>query len=303
MNRLTPPESRSPAAENAQKTAQGITQGVAQQIALQIALQIAWGADEYLLDSPLNRRQPARVTVERAPVERAPVESRAEPPAAAPRPRPAAAALPAGPAQAAELAAACATLEALRAAMDSFTGCALRDTATRLVFADGPDDARIMFIGEAPGAEEDRIGRPFVGAAGQLLDKMLASIGLDRETVRIVNVVPWRPPGNRAPTETEIALCLPFLHRHIALLKPSCAVLLGGVPAKALLPSPLGQSGITRLRGHWRQLQVPGADLPVACLPTYHPAYLLRTPGAKKAAWHDLLSLRQRLETGESTLN
>jgi DNA polymerase len=198
--------------------------------------------------------------------------------------------------EALRLSAACETLAALRDALASFTGCALRDTATQLVFADGAEDARVIFIGEAPGAEEDRTGRPFVGAAGQLLDKMLSSIGLGRETVRIINVVPWRPPGNRQPTENEIAACLPFLHRHIALIRPACLVLLGGVSAKALLPPEIRGAGITRLRGRWHSLRLPDLEGEMPALTTYHPAYLLRVPAAKREAWHDLLSLRNWLE-------
>jgi DNA polymerase len=208
--------------------------------------------------------------------------------------------LPAGPAEAAEQAAACQTLEALQAALANFTGCALRDTATQLVFADGADDARLVIIGEAPGAEEDRAGRPFVGPAGQLLDKMLASIGLDRSKVRIINTVPWRPPGNRTPSEAEIALCLPFLHRQIALIRPQGLLTLGAVAAKALLPE-AGSAGIRRLRGIWHQALITGLASPLPCLPSYHPAYLLRTPMAKSESWQDFLQLRDWLETGNLT--
>lgn len=253
-------------------------------LARQIALQIDWGADEYLLDAPQDRRAAK------------PAPEPAAPAPAAPRARPApVAALPAGPQDAARIAGACETLPALEAALAAFTGCALRDTATRLVFADGSDQAKIMFIGEAPGAEEDRVGRPFVGAAGQLLDRMLASIGLDRSKVRIVNVVPWRPPGNRAPTDSEVAVCLPFLHRHIALMQPDCLVLLGATSAKAVLPA-TRNIGIRRLRGAWQRLELPGFQRELPCLPTYHPAYLLRTPSAKREAWHDLLALKARME-------
>ncbi len=241
-----------------------------------LRLQLEWGADEALLDAPQDRRA-------RAPAPPAPPPS---------RPRPAAA-LPAGPAEAARIAAACNTLAELETALRNFTGCALRDTATQLVFADGAADARLMLIGEAPGAEEDRGGRPFIGAAGQLLDRMMGSIGLDRTMLRIVNVVPWRPPGNRTPTDAEVALCLPFLHRHIALLRPQVLFLLGAVAAKAMLPE-AGQ-GIRRLRGTWREVEIPGLDAPLPCLPSYHPAYLLRMPSAKAESWRDLLALREHL--------
>ena len=247
-----------------------------------LRLQWEWGADEALLDAPQIRAH-------------APSPAAAPPPLAQRRPpRAAAAPLLAGPEEAARLAAGCDNLEALEAAMRGFAGCALRDTATQLVFADGAPDARLILVGEAPGAEEDRIGRPFVGPAGQLLDKMLGSIGLDRTQVRIINAVPWRPPGNRTPTESEIALCLPFLHRQIALVGPSLLFSLGAVAAKALLGAQ-AQGGITRLRGKWQQVSIEGLPAPLRLLPSYHPAYLLRTPIAKRAAWHDLLSLRDQL--------
>jgi uracil-DNA glycosylase family 4 len=248
-----------------------------------LRLQIDWGADEALLDQPQDRRQVKMIAAHPAP--------------ALVAPRRAAALVPAGPAEAQALAARCDTLAALRLALSSFNGCALAATATQLVFADGPETAKLMIIGEAPGAEEDRAGRPFVGAAGQLLDRMLASIGLDRATVRIVNIVPWRPPGNRNPTESEIAVCLPFLHRHIALLRPDCLLLLGAVAARALLDEPERSAGIRRQRGTWRQIQTPGLETPIPALPTYHPAYLLRTPSAKREAWADLLALRSWRET------
>ncbi len=248
-----------------------------------LRLQLEWGADEALLDAAQDRRAPLASTP-------------AAPPTALRSLSPALPALPAGPAEAARLAAAADSLDALRATMDGFTGCALRDTATQLVFADGADDARLMLIGEAPGGEEDRGGRPFIGPAGQLLDKMLASIGLDRGKVRIVNIVPWRPPGNRNPTDSEVAVCLPFLHRHIALIRPDILVLLGAVAAKAMLPPPQRSLGIRRVRGAWETLEIPGLETPLPCLPMFHPAYLLRTPAAKKEAWTDLLALRFRLQ-------
>ena len=217
-----------------------------------LRLQWEWGADEALLDPPQDRRHAAPAAA--LPPSAAPKPL--SPPAAAARPR--APALPPAPGDAAKLAASCHDLEALRAAMAGFTGCALRDTATQLVFADGAPDARLMVIGEAPGGEEDRVGKPFVGPAGQLLDRMLGSIGLDRRTARIANVVPWRPPGNRTPTDSEIAVCLPFLHRQIALVRPRGLLLLGAVAAKALLASPERDQGIGRLRGTWRQVSIDG---------------------------------------------
>ncbi len=181
----------------------------------------------------------------------------------------------------------------MAALVDGFDGCALKRTATNTVFADGNPAAPVMIVGEAPGAEEDRTGRPFVGRAGQLLDRMLAAIGLDRQSVLITNVVYWRPPGNRTPTSAEIAACLPFVLRHIALTRPQILVLAGATAAGALLPP--GQ-GITRLRGRWFDLAVPGLDRPVPTLPMFHPSFLLRAPERKREAWRDLLALRARLD-------
>src|SRR5438270_2313326 len=191
------------------------------------------------------------------------------------------------------LAASADSVEALAAVVAGFDGCPLKRTATNTVFTDGNPTAPVMIIGEAPGADEDRIGRPFVGRAGQLLDRMLAAIGLDRNGVLITNVVYWRPPGNRTPTTAEIASCLPFAFRLIALVHPKILVLSGGTAAGALLPQ--GQ-GITRSRGRWFDLAVPGLDQPVPTLPMFHPSFLLRTPERKREAWRDLLSLRARLD-------
>jgi len=191
------------------------------------------------------------------------------------------------------VAAGAATIEALGALVAAFDGCPLKRTATTTVFMDGNPAAPVMIIGEAPGADEDRIGRPFVGRSGQLLDRMLAAIGLDRTTVQITNVIYWRPPGNRKPTSAEIAACLPFVLRHIALARPLVLVLSGGTAANALLPL---SEGITRLRGRWFDLAVPGLDAPVPTLPMFHPSFLLRAPERKREAWRDLLALRARLD-------
>ena len=185
------------------------------------------------------------------------------------------------------------SVEALAALVAGFDGCPLKRTATNTVFTDGNPAAPVMIIGEAPGADEDRIGRPFVGRAGQLLDRMLAAIGLDRGGVLITNVIYWRPPGNRTPTAAEIASCLPFVFRLIALVHPKVLVLSGGTAAGALLAQ---SQGITRLRGRWFDLAVPGLDRPVPTLPMFHPSFLLRTPERKREAWRDLLSLRARLD-------
>lgn len=189
------------------------------------------------------------------------------------------------------------TVEALRAEVAAFDGCPLKQTAMNLVFSDGNPAARIMLIGEAPGEDEDRQGKPFVGVSGQLLDRMLECIGLSRaENVYITNVLFWRPPGNRSPTDAELAACLPFVERHIALIKPELIVLLGGVAAKTLLRT---KDGITRLRGKWVDYIPPpgfGSTHAIPCLPFYHPAYLLRQPSAKRQAWGDLLGLKDRIE-------
>ena len=192
------------------------------------------------------------------------------------------------------LAAGAETIEALAALVHDFDDCPLKRTATNTVFVDGNTAARLMIIGEAPGADEDRIGKPFVGRAGQLLDRMLAAIGLDRTHVQITNVIYWRPPGNRKPTSAEIATCLPFVLRHIALARPKVLVLAGGTAASTLLPV---TEGITRLRGRWFDLAVPGLDAPVPTLPMFHPAFLLRSPERKRDAWRDLLALKARYQS------
>lgn len=197
-------------------------------------------------------------------------------------------------ATASQLAAACKSLHELKEAMEQFDGCMLKKSCQRTVFADGNPEAKVMFIGEAPGADEDRLGLPFVGASGKLLDKMLASIGLDRSSAYISNVVPWRPPGNRKPEPTEIELCLPFIQRHIELVDPAILVFLGGAPASALLAR---QEGISRLRGRWWDYHSHGLARPLAALATFHPAYLLRTPAHKREAWHDFLAVSKRLQT------
>lgn len=190
---------------------------------------------------------------------------------------------------------ACQTLEELRAFMEAFQDCALKDFAQRTVFSDGNPAAPLMLIGEAPGADEDRLGKPFVGLSGQLLDKILAAIDLDRTKVYISNIVPWRPPGNRQPTPAEVAQCLPFIEKHIALIQPKVLVFLGGVAAKALLGS---TEGITRLRGVWVDYQNPQLTHPIPAMPTFHPAYLLRSPGQKRQAWEDFLKIQARLAEG-----
>ncbi|NAZ37994.1 uracil-DNA glycosylase [Rubellimicrobium sp. CFH 75288] len=259
---------------------------------------LAWlielGADEAIGDVPVDRT----ALPERAPWAGALAVAATAPPAspalAPPAPAPAAPVVvpPAGAEgeAAARLAEGAGDLAALAAAMEAFD-CPLRAGARRFVFADGTPGAPLMVVGEAPGREEDIEGRPFVGAAGRLLDRMLGAIGRDRaeaapeRAVYIANVLPWRPPGNRTPTPEEVARWRPFLLRHIALAAPRVMLVLGNTPAQALL----GQGGITRLRGRWTEVEGRPA------LPSFHPSYLLRRPEAKREAWADLLEVRARL--------
>ena len=189
------------------------------------------------------------------------------------------------------LAASANSIAELRAALEGFTGCNLRHSAKTMVFADGNPDADVMFIGEAPGREEDLQGTPFVGRAGQLLDRMLAAIGLSRDTAYITNIIPWRPPGNRTPAAHEIELCRPFVERHIMLAAPKVVVMLGNIASKSLLDT---DKGILSLRGTWMECKVGETATPA--MPTLHPAYLLRNPAQKRLAWADFLALQDRLE-------
>ncbi len=262
--------------------------------------QVEIGADEAIAPAPVDRlaRAEAPRPVQPAALPVAPADPPAapfSPPASTAAPRSVAATLPVAPAarRAAEIAAAATTREALRAALAAFDGCALAATATNLVFADGNPDSGLMLVGEGPGAEEDRAGLPFVGPSGKLLDRMLASIGLDRTRFLITNLIPWRPPGNRNPTDAEVAICLPFLMRHIALVRPRRLVLLGAAATQAVTGS---KSGIRSVRGSWQNVAILGLENPVPALPMLHPAYLLRSPGAKREAWADLISLRRALD-------
>lgn len=242
--------------------------------------QIELGATEATGDEPVDRyNAPERM--------QAPLSARA-----VPRPEGETAADPVAEARA--RAAEAETLEDLRGALAAYDHCELKRGARTLVFADGRPGARLMVIGEAPGREEDREGRPFVGRAGQLLDKMFAAIGMARDAagadaaIYITNVLPWRPPENRDPTPEEIAMMLPFVERHVALADPDVLVLMGNHACQAFL----GRRGITRLRGTW----VEALGRPA--LPMFHPAYLLRTPSAKRQTWADLLDLQARLRGG-----
>ena len=254
--------------------------------------QIEMGADEAIGDVAIDRLTPPpapapRPVEQSAPVRPVPTRTTAAVP---PRALTESAAEPVQSARA--LAVQAETIEQLAAIIAGFDACPLKRTATNTVFADGNPTAPVMIIGEAPGADEDRIGKPFVGRAGQLLDRMLAAIGLDRTGVQITNVIYWRPPGNRKPTAQEIASCLPFVFRHIALSRPKVLVLAGGTSATSLLDT---TEGITRLRGRWFDLAIPGLEAPLPALPMFHPAYLLRTPERKREAWRDLLALKAKL--------
>jgi len=241
-----------------------------------------------------------------------PVDRLAEPdlaPAPAPRempPAPAARPMPSAPmlsglaeappapdaaiASARELARTAPSLEVLRDLLDKFDGCALKATASRLVFADGNPQARVMFVGEAPGRDEDIEGLPFVGRSGKLLDRMIAAIGLDRTKVYIANVIPWRPPGNRTPTPQETQICLPFIQRQIELVDPDVLVTLGNPSTQTLLGT---REGIMRTRGKWFDYDTGTRS--IRALPTFHPAYLLRSPSYKRMSWQDLRAIAKVL--------
>ena len=183
-------------------------------------------------------------------------------------------------------------LENLKKRILEISDCELKKNAKQIVFNDGDHRSQIMIIGEAPGASEDEEGLPFVGRAGQLLDKMLLSIGLDRSSVYISNIIPWRPPGNRQPTPKEIDLCLPFIKRHIQLINPLVLVLVGGTAAKSLLDK---KEGIMRLRGRWFEYAADESDTIIPALPIFHPAFLLRSPVQKSNTWKDLIQIKRKL--------
>ncbi|HIP22756.1 MAG TPA: uracil-DNA glycosylase [Rhodobacteraceae bacterium] len=241
---------------------------------------IELGADEAISETPINRYE--LVAPEPKPK-----------PAAKPQPIAHVAAEPAI-FDSTPLAQACDSLESLRAAVEAFEHCQLKQGARNTVFCDGNPAARVMIIGEAPGREEDREGKPFIGRAGQLLDKMFAAIGLSRHgdtpesALYIINVLPWRPPQNRDPKPEEINLMKPFLLRHIELAQPDFIVTMGNPSTKTLRDT---AEGITKMRGQWGEVQG------IPSLPLFHPAYLLRSPEKKRQAWADLLSLKARLET------
>jgi uracil-DNA glycosylase family 4 len=252
-----------------------------------LAWYVAIGADEAIEPEPRDRLVQPPPKPPPPPVAAPAIRMN---PVAAPAAEPAGAA---GVAQARAAAEAATTLAELEAAVRAFTGCGLKATAARTVFADGNPAADLMIIGEGPGGEEDRLGLPFVGASGKLLDRMLAAIGRDRSAAYISNVVFWRPPGNRKPSPVELAQCLPFVQRHIALAAPRLLLLAGDTAAKTLLQR---SEGITRLRGRWCDYcPAPGAPT-IPTLPSYHPSYLLRSPAQKRDSWRDFLAIQVKLE-------
>lgn len=257
-----------------------------------LAFYLEAGVDCALAEEPIDRL---------AELDAPPPAPRAAPPVEAPRPVAAPAVMRGEAAPAPDIAIASAreaartapTLEALRELMQNFEGCALKHTATRLVFADGNPQARIMFVGEAPGRDEDIEGLPFVGRSGKLLDLMIGAIGLNRTTAYIANVIPWRPPGNRTPTPQETQICLPFIQRQIELVNPDVLVTLGNPSTQTLLST---REGIMRTRGRWFDYETGGRT--IRALPTFHPAYLLRSPSYKRLAWQDLRAIAKVLALG-----
>ena len=252
-----------------------------------LAFYLEAGVDCALTDEPVNRlSEPAPAAPAVAPAQAArPVNAVLPAVRGEPAPSPDAAI-----ASAREAARTAPTLAALRALLENFDGCALKNTATQLVFADGNPQARIMFVGEAPGRDEDIEGLPFVGRSGKLLDRMIGAIGLDRSTAYIANVIPWRPPGNRTPTPQETQICLPFIQRQIELVDPDVLVTLGNPSTQTLLGT---REGIMRTRGKWMDYNT--GTRTIRALATFHPAYLLRSPSYKRMAWQDLRAIAKAL--------
>jgi DNA polymerase len=241
------------------------------------------GIDAALLETPTDRIAEGQ----------RPLAPRAAQPTPLPAPATSAPARPLALGAAREAAAACADLDALAAAIEAFEGCPIRfeGAASRSVFCRGPADAPVVVIGEAPGAEEDRAGQPFVGKAGRMLDRMLEAIGL-ADQVFITNTVFWRPPGNRTPTPEEQRVCKPFVEQAIRLVRPRMLLLVGAPATRCMLDQ---TEGINRLHGRWFEWRTTEADLEVPALPTFHPAFLMRTPSAKSMAWNDLKTFAERL--------
>jgi DNA polymerase len=259
-----------------------------------LAFYLEAGVDCALTDEPVNRlADPAAAPALMTPglSEPAPPSPLRPAPSAVPPPRGEATPAPeAAIASAREAARTAPSLEVLRELLEKFDGCALKHTATRLVFADGNPQARIMFVGEAPGRDEDIEGLPFVGRSGKLLDRMIAAIGLDRSKAYIANVIPWRPPGNRTPTPQETQICLPFIQRQIELVNPDVLVTLGNPSTQTLLQT---REGIMRTRGKWFDYDTGSRT--IRAIATFHPAYLLRSPSYKRMSWQDLRSIATAL--------
>jgi len=265
-----------------------------------LAFYLEAGVDCALTDAPVNRlAEPDSVTMASTA---APVLEVAPPVREIPPAMPAVSRSEIAPAPEAAIASArdaartAPSLEALRALLENFEGCALKHTATRLVFADGNPLARIMFVGEAPGRDEDIEGLPFVGRSGKLLDRMIAAIGLDRSKAYIANVIPWRPPGNRTPTPQETQICLPFIQRQIELVNPEVLVTLGNPSTQTLLST---REGIMKTRGKW--LDYDTGTRTIRAMATFHPAYLLRSPSYKRMSWQDLRAIAKALEQVQSS--
>jgi uracil-DNA glycosylase len=258
-----------------------------------LAFYLEAGVDCALTEEPVNRLAEPDIVPAAVPRETAPPRTVWEIPAAMPPvPRSETAVAPeAAIISAREAARTAPTLDALRALLENFDGCALKHTATRLVFADGNPQARIMFVGEAPGRDEDIEGLPFVGRSGKLLDRMIAAIGLDRSRAYIANVIPWRPPGNRTPTPQETQICLPFIQRQIELVNPDVLVTLGNPSTQTLLQT---REGIMRTRGKWFDYDT--GTRTIRAIATFHPAYLLRSPSYKRMSWQDLRAIAKALE-------
>jgi uracil-DNA glycosylase family 4 len=253
------------------------------------------GVDATIGEAPIDRLSLTQISTPVADLEPAPESAPDTQPRAAPvvaRSSPDGVAPPEAAVMAArESARRAASLEELRAMLTGFEGCALRTTAKQLVFADGNPQARVMFVGEAPGREEDLEGLPFVGRSGKLLDRMMTAIGLNRTTAYIANIIPWRPPGNRTPTPQESQICLPFTLRQIELANPDILVCLGGPSAQTLLGV---REGIKRTRGKWFAFHTGTRE--VRAIATFHPAYLLRSPLEKRFAWRDFLAVKKALD-------
>ncbi len=255
-----------------------------------LAFYLEAGVDCALSETPVNRLS-EEAAVEERPAPKPALFRTANPPAIVPASIPSVPAPDAAIMSAREIAPRAASLQELRDLLERFDGCALKSTATRLVFADGNPEAKIMFVGEAPGRDEDLEGLPFVGRSGKLLDLMMAAIGLDRSKVYIANIIPWRPPGNRDPSPQETQICLPFIRRQIELVDPDVLVCLGKPSSQAVLDL---KDGIMKTRGKW--IDYDTGTRTIRAMATFHPAYLLRQPIYKRLTWQDLRAVQKALQ-------